>query len=126
MLFDPNLSMIAVVLGYLVARIIVCKCRVAQIKVACMVAHISQILFSATCYGVSLKTTAWNAETLLRLPEISRRYTKRREPFPDSLGHGLLRILAFEQSRKTKTFFSVQITGHVSFPRDILVTDVFM
>lgn len=126
MLFDPNLTMIAVVLGYLIARIIVCKRCVAQIKVSCMVVHVSQIFFSATGYRVSLKTTAWNAETLLRLPEICRRYTKRREPFPDSLGHSLLRILAFEQSRKTKTFFSKQITGHVSFPRDILVADVFM
>lgn len=126
MLFDPNLTMIAVVLGYLIVRTILCKCCVAQIKVACMVVHISQIFFSATGYGVSLKTTAWNAETLLWLPEISRRHTKRRKPFPDSLGHGLLHILAFEQSRKTETFFSKQITGHVSFPRDILVTDVFM
>ena len=118
--------MLAAVLGYLMARTIVCKRHVAKIKVACIVVHISQIFFSATGYGVSLKTTAWNAETLLRLPEISRRYTKRREPFPDSLGHGLLRILALEQSRKTETFFPKQITGHVSFPRDILVTDVFM
>lgn len=75
---------------------------------------------------MSLKTTAWNAEALLWLPEISRRYRKRKEPFPDLRGHGLLCILAFEQSRKTETFFSKQITGHVSFPRDILVTDVFM
>lgn len=45
---------------------------------------------------------------------------------PDSLGHSPLHILAFEQPRKSKTFFSKQITGHVSFPRDILVTDVFV
>lgn len=91
-----------------------------------MIIHISQVFFSAMSYGVSLKPTVWNAETLLQLPEISRRYTKRREPLPDSLGHSPLHILAFEQPRKTKTFFSKQITGHVSFPRDILVTDVFM
>lgn len=102
-----------------------CKHCVAPIKVASMVVHISQIFFSATGYGASSKGTAWNAETLLRLPEISRRYTKRREPFPDSLGHSLLHILPFEHSRKTETFFCKQITGHVSFPRDILVTDVF-
>lgn len=84
-------------------------------------------IFSATGYSMSLKTTARSAETLLQLLEISRRYTTRREPLPDSPGHGLLRILAFEKKpHKTKTFFSKQITGHVSFPRDILVTDVFV
>lgn len=103
-----------------------CKCCTGYIRGVCRPVRFSQIFFSATCYGVSLKTTAWNVETLLWLPEISRRYRKRREPFPDLLGHGLLSILAFEESRKTKTFFSKQITGHVSFPRDILVTDVFM
>jgi len=125
-LVDLNPTMIAVALGYLAARITVCKCRVTPIKVERTGVHISQIFFSATGYRVSLKTTSWNAETLLRLPEDSRRHTKRREPFPDSLGHGPLRRFAFEHSRKTETFFSEQITGHVSFPRDILVTDVFM
>lgn len=47
-LFDLNFTMIAIVLEYLIARIIVCKRRVTLIKVACMVGHISQIFFSAT------------------------------------------------------------------------------
>lgn len=89
-----------------------------------MVVHISEIFFSATGYRVSLKITVWGAKTLRWLSETSRRCTKRREPLPDP--SRLLCILAFEQSRKTQTFFSKQITGHVSFPRDILVTDVFM
>lgn len=73
-----------------------------------------------------LKNIAWKAHAFLELPEISKRRANRREAFPCSFRRGLLCIVSFEQSRKTQTFFSEQITGHVSFSRDILVTDVFV